>query len=87
MRKQGMDDRRNVGRTRVLKKVRILSNHASIPCTILDLTNGGACISLANNDDVPDHFELAFGSRHARRACRVTWRSHNQIGVAFVPLA
>jgi len=81
-----MDDRRSVRRTRVLKNVKILADHASIPCTILDLTNGGACISFSNAYDVPDHFELAFGTKHARRACRVTWRTNNQIGVAFEPL-
>jgi PilZ domain len=82
-----MDDRRSIRRTRVLKNVKILAGHASIPCTILDLTNGGACISFADTYDIPDRFELAFGNRHARRACRVTWRNQNQIGVAFVPLA
>jgi PilZ domain-containing protein len=81
-----MDDRRSVGRTRIVKDVKILANHVSIPCTILDLTNGGACIAFAHACDVPDHFELAFGTRHARRACRVTWRTGNQVGVAFEPL-
>jgi PilZ domain-containing protein len=80
-----MDERRSIRRTRVRKDVKILVNRLSIPCTVLDLTNHGACISFANAQDIPDRFELAFGSRSARRACRVTWRAHNQIGVAFEP--
>jgi hypothetical protein len=78
-----MDERRSIRRTRVRKEVKILVNHGWIPCTILDLTNNGACISFVSTQDVPDRFELAFGSRSARRSCRVTWRAPNQIGVAF----
>jgi hypothetical protein len=81
------DDRRSIRRTRIVRNVTILANHVSIPCTILDLTNGGACISIAGTHEVPDQFELTFGSRHAHRACRVTWRAANQIGVAFIPSA
>lgn len=78
-----MHDRRSVGRTRLLKDVKILANRATISCTIVDLTNGGACIRLDDARDVPNRFELSFGNRHARRACRVTWRTNHHIGVAF----
>jgi hypothetical protein len=79
-----MDDRRSVRRTRVLKNVKILADHVSMPCTIVDITNSGACISFSDARNVPNRFELAFGNRHARRTCRVTWRTDNQIGVAFL---
>jgi hypothetical protein len=78
-----MHDRRYVGRTRLSKDAKILATRAAISCTIVDLTNGGACIRLENARAVPDRFELSFGNRHARRACRVTWRSNNHLGVAF----
>jgi hypothetical protein len=78
-----MHERRSVGRTRLLKHAKILTNRTTIPCTIVDLTNRGACIELVDAYDVPDRFELSFGNRHAHRACRVTWRTENQLGVAF----
>jgi hypothetical protein len=78
-----MHDRRYVGRTRLSKDAKILVNRATLSCTIVDLTNGGACIRLEDAPDVPDRFELSFGNRHARRACRVTWRTNNHLGVAF----
>jgi PilZ domain len=80
-----MIDRRSIRRTRVAKQAKILANRCSIPCTVIDLTNSGACISLARGQTMPDRFELTFGSRQPRRTCRVTWRSDNQIGVAFEP--
>jgi hypothetical protein len=78
-----MHERRSVGRTRILKHAKILANRTTIPCTIVDLTNRGACIELVDTHDVPDRFELSFGNRHAHRACRVTWRTDNQLGVSF----
>jgi hypothetical protein len=78
-----MHERRSVGRTRLLKHAKILAARTTIPCTIVDLTNRGACIQVADTRDVPDRFELSFGHRHAHRACRVTWRTENQLGVAF----
>ena len=78
-----MHDRRSVGRTRLSKNVKILASRTTISCTIVDLTNGGACIRIEDSRDVPDRFELSFGNRHARRACRVTWRTNNHLGVAF----
>lgn len=80
-----MHERRSVGRTRLLKHAMILASRTTIPCTILDLTNRGARIRLADMRGVPDRFELSFGQRHAHRACRVTWRAENQLGVAFEP--
>jgi hypothetical protein len=80
-----MDDRRSLRRTQVRKNVRILVNRSSIPCTIIDLTNRGACISFATEREIPDHFELTFGTGQARRACRVTWRADNLVGVVFEP--
>jgi PilZ domain len=78
-----MHERRSVGRTRLLKHAKILATRKTIACTIVDLTNRGACIRLADTRDVPDRFELSFGNRHAHRACRVTWRTENQLGIAF----
>jgi hypothetical protein len=78
-----MHERRSVGRTRLVKHAKIFTDRSTIPCTVVDLTNRGACIELPDTRDVPDRFELSFGNRHAHRTCRVTWRTENQLGVAF----
>jgi hypothetical protein len=78
-----MSDRRAVGRTQVTKDVRILVRQGSIPCTVVNLTNNGACLAVEDGSHVPERFEVAFGHQQARRRCRVTWRNADRIGIAF----
>jgi len=80
-----MDDRRNVKRTRVLRSAKIIVPRRSpvIHCTVQNITSGGACLKLANTYGVPDTFELTFEHGRTRRACRVAWRTSDQLGVAF----
>jgi hypothetical protein len=81
-----MDDRRNVKRTRVLRSAKIIVPRRSpvIHCTVQNITSGGACLKLANTYGVPDTFDLTFEHGRTRRACRVAWRTHDQLGVAFM---
>jgi PilZ domain len=80
-----MDDRRNVTRTRVLRGAKIIVPRRSpvIHCTVQNITSGGACLKLANTYGVPQTFELTFEHGRTRRACRVVWRTNNELGVAF----
>jgi hypothetical protein len=84
-----MLERRSVTRTRVRRNAEIvLSRRASVaaatvPCTLRDLTNLGACLTLAATDRVPDTFELTLDRGRSLRPCRVRWRSADQIGVSF----
>jgi hypothetical protein len=80
-----MDDRRNVTRTRVLRSAKIIVPRRSpvIHCTVQNITSGGACLKLANTYGVPDTFDLTFEHGRTRRACRVAWRTADQLGVAF----
>jgi hypothetical protein len=81
-----MDDRRNVKRTRVLRSAKIIVPRRSpvIHCTVQNITSGGACLKLANTSGVPDTFDLTFEHGRTRRACRVAWRTHDELGVAFL---
>jgi hypothetical protein len=82
----GDQDRREVTRTRVLRGAKIIVQARSpvIHCTVQNITSGGACLKLANTWSIPDSFELTFEHGRTRRACRVAWRTHDMLGVAFV---
>jgi hypothetical protein len=79
------DDRRGVGRTRVLRNAKIIVPRRSqvVHCTVQNLTSGGACLKFANTYGLPENFELTFEHGRTRRACRVVWRTNDQLGVAF----
>jgi PilZ domain len=80
-----MDKRRAGQRSRVSRDAKIILGHASpiIPCTLHDLTNSGACLSLDGTDALPETFELTFDHGRSCRPCRVRWRIDNKLGVAF----
>jgi hypothetical protein len=78
-------DRRNVTRTRILRGAKIIAPRKPIiHCTVQNITSGGACLKVANTYGLPDDFELTFEQGRTRRACRVAWRTADQVGVAFV---
>jgi hypothetical protein len=74
-----------VGRTRVLRNAKIIvpRRASMIHCTVQNLTGGGACLKLANTYGLPESFDLTFEHGRTRRACRVVWRTDDQLGVAF----
>ena len=78
-------ERRDVTRTRVSRSAKIIPpRHGSmIHCTVQNITSSGACLKLANTYGLPETFELTFEHGRTRRACRVVWRTADQIGVAF----
>ena len=46
-----------------------------------NITGSGACLTLANTLGEPDTFELPFEYSGTRRACRVVWRTEDELGV------
>ncbi len=78
-------DRREVGRTKVLRNAKIIvpARSSIIHCTVQNITSGGACLKLANTYGMPENFELTFEHGRTRRSCRVIWRTADQLGVAF----
>ena len=80
-----MEERRKNPRMRVLKTGKIvLGDKASgIPCTVRNISSGGACVQADNHYGIPDSFDLVFDGAH--HACHVIWRSTLKIGVAFDP--
>jgi hypothetical protein len=78
-------DRRAVTRTRISRGAKIIAPRGAefIHCTVQNITNDGACLKVANTDGMPETFELTFELGHTRRACRVVWRTNDELGVAF----
>jgi hypothetical protein len=81
-----MNERRTVGRTRILRNAEIVVGGrvaSKVQCTLQDLTNTGACLTLASTYRVPDTFELTFDQGRSRRPCWVMWRTGDRLGVSF----
>ena len=59
-----------------------LTDQHIIDCVIVDLSEGGARISISDLPEVvPDYFKLKLGSIMSK--CRVRWRKGNEVGVQF----
>jgi hypothetical protein len=55
-----------------------------LPCTVLDVSQGGGRIRLETKVQIPDRFYLLFTwTASVRRECRVVWRQDQYLGVAF----
>ena len=78
-------ERRDVTRTRVSRSAKIIPPRrgAMIHCIVQNITSSGACLKLANTHGLPETFELTFEHGRTRRACRVVWRTDDELGVAF----
>jgi hypothetical protein len=78
-----MDERRATPRMRVLKsgKIIVAEKAPAIPCTVRNVSAGGACLQMDNQFGIPEAFAIVIdGVQHP---CRVAWRSNVRMGVAF----
>lgn len=79
------EDRRRVSRQRTLKSARIVIDPRApiLECVVRNLSPFGALL-LVSSFAVPDHFELVLSASRASHRCKVAWRAHDRVGVAFV---
>ena len=52
-----------------------------VECTLVDYSAGGACLQLQKFVDLPERFEVLYGT--TRKRCRIVWKRGMRIGVAF----
>ena len=52
-----------------------------IPCTLVNISAGGACIEVASPEILTKRFGLLHGK--TRKRCVVVWRNHHLVGVKF----
>jgi hypothetical protein len=77
-----MDDRRDGSRLRLLKSGKILLGKACVPCTVRNLSDGGARLQVQSTFGLPSAFDLALDG-NAPRACKVIWLDATTLRVQF----
>jgi hypothetical protein len=56
-----------------------------VPCTISDVSSGGARLQFRSAKDTPEHFSLLLSpTAQTSKPCRVVWRTRDAIGVEFL---
>jgi hypothetical protein len=56
------------------------------PCTMIDVSAGGAQLEFDTSLDVPESFILVLANTgRVRRECKVAWRGPQRAGVQFLP--
>jgi len=82
----GRVERRKWPRHQVIKTAWMRTKHDPLPsvCVLWDVSEGGARLAVARPEAVPDDLTIAL-DRDDRigTACRVVWRSREQIGLEF----
>ena len=68
---------------RISKTAKILSGPKApvIECLLVDYSAGGACLQLQKFADLPQRFELIYGT--TKKRCRLVWKRGLRIGVSF----
>jgi len=80
--KSSMNENRIGPRKRVLKTGAIEFRGGVIDCTVRNLSDTGAALSVESPVGIPTEFNLIV-SDQVKRMCRVVWRKENRLGVAF----
>ncbi|MEZ5817381.1 MAG: response regulator [Hyphomicrobiaceae bacterium] len=83
---QRTTDKRAGARSRMLKggMIAFSGRHATIPCVVRDISEGGARLQVAQSSAVPDTFELIVELDGLEVSCLVVWRKLQEVGVGFV---
>lgn len=69
------------GRISTMAKIFFGSNTPVIECILVDYSAGGACLQLQKFTDLPERFDVLYGT--TRKRCRIVWKRGMRIGVAF----
>jgi hypothetical protein len=69
------------GRIARSAKIFIGAKMPVITCTLIDYSAGGACIQLEKYADLPQRFELIYGT--TRKRCRIVWKRGLRVGLTF----
>ena len=78
-----MDRRQAPARKRLLKSGKIFLGIHSIPCTVGDISETGACLQVQTTADIPAVFVFVQGGNPAR-TCQTIWRDDTRVGVVFI---
>lgn len=77
-------ERRTFGRrTTLVAAEAVLSDGSRVACTITNVSEGGAALTLRNIADLPDEFELLVASEDMIVPCSVVHRTEGRVGVRY----
>jgi hypothetical protein len=72
-------------KTRVPAWITSGDSETPIPCVLWDVSEGGARITAAHSNILPDAFVLILNrTTRAHRFCQVVWRRQPHLGIKFV---
>jgi hypothetical protein len=77
-----MNDRRETARVRILKSGKILLGKAAVPCTVRNISDGGACLQVQSTYGLPSAFEFSLDDKPTRH-CKVVWLDGTTVRVEF----
>jgi hypothetical protein len=77
-----MENRRASSRLRMLKSGKILLGKAAVPCTVRNLSDGGACLQVQSTYGLPSAFDFTLDDKPPR-ACKVVWLDATTLRVEF----
>jgi PilZ domain len=82
---RGMQKKRSHPRTRTTSNAVITTHDRTIPCSVRDLSPGGARLTVRDTINlIPGEFELVMKSTRETYRAQVRWQRGLEIGVAFV---
>ena len=53
-------------------------------CTVLDVSEDGARVTVASPAQLPKEFYLVLSKHRTRRRCRLVWRSDEEVGLSYL---
>jgi hypothetical protein len=63
----------------------VADDRGPIMCTVADISDGGAGLTVVSLAGIPELFELEIKGETLRRSCKVVWKKGpNRLGVSFV---
>lgn len=78
-----MIEKRTAQRYRVFKGGTITFDNNGIPCTVRNMSAGGAALDLDAPATLPQSITLSIACDEFVRKCRTVWRSDKRVGLAF----
>ena len=80
----GMPDRRNSPRTSVQWSASLAFGGKSMDCTLRDISETGASVSVSDTGKVPSVISLVIAGKPGRRLVEVVWRNPVSLGLRFL---
>jgi hypothetical protein len=79
-----MPERRGAPRTNVQWAARLSFAGKSVECTLRNISDTGAAVSVAGAKKIPDRVILIIAGKPGQKQAEVVWRTADSLGLRFV---